>query len=71
MDFRVLLNHTLSYHYFLNMPSKPKLLIVEDEQAILHGLMGVFVFHGYQVVKWLYYSGHKDSTYTQPIKGEL
>lgn len=31
------------------MTSKPRLLIVEDEQAILHGLMDVFVFHGYQV----------------------
>lgn len=31
------------------MPNKPKLLIVEDEQAILHGLVDVFVFHGYEV----------------------
>lgn len=31
------------------MSNKPKLLIVEDEQAILQGLMDVFVFHGYQV----------------------
>ena len=31
------------------MTNKPKLLIVEDEQAILQGLMDVFVFHGYQV----------------------
>ncbi len=31
------------------MTNKAKLLIVEDEQAILHGLMDVFVFHGYQV----------------------
>ncbi|MGR9116191.1 MAG: response regulator transcription factor [Gammaproteobacteria bacterium] len=28
---------------------KPRLLIVEDEQAILQGLMDVFVFHGYSV----------------------
>ncbi|NOQ15281.1 MAG: response regulator [Methyloprofundus sp.] len=31
------------------MTNKAKLLIVEDEQAILQGLMDVFVFHGYQV----------------------
>jgi two-component system response regulator RegX3 len=31
------------------MTYKPKLLIVEDEQAILQGLMDVFVFHGYEV----------------------
>lgn len=31
------------------MTDKLKLLIVEDEQAILQGLMDVFVFHGYQV----------------------
>jgi len=31
------------------MLSKPKLLIVEDEQAILQGLMDVFVFHGFEV----------------------
>lgn len=31
------------------MTHKAKLLIVEDEQAILQGLMDVFVFHGYQV----------------------
>ncbi|NOQ65528.1 MAG: response regulator [Methyloprofundus sp.] len=29
--------------------TKAKLLIVEDEQAILHGLIDVFVFHGYEV----------------------
>jgi DNA-binding response OmpR family regulator len=31
------------------MTYKPKLLIVEDEQAILQGLMDVFVFHGFVV----------------------
>ncbi|MGR9044671.1 MAG: response regulator transcription factor [Gammaproteobacteria bacterium] len=31
------------------MNHKPTLLIVEDEQAILQGLMDVFVFHGYSV----------------------
>ena len=31
------------------MPNKPKLLIVEDEQPILQGLIDVFVYHGYQV----------------------
>lgn len=31
------------------MNHKPTLLIVEDEQAILRGLMDVFVFHGYSV----------------------
>jgi len=31
------------------MISKPKLLIVEDEQAILQGLVDVFVFHGFEV----------------------
>jgi len=31
------------------MASKPKLLIVEDEQAILLGLIDVFVFHGFNV----------------------
>ena len=31
------------------MSYKPSLLIVEDEQAILQGLMDVFVFHGYRV----------------------
>jgi DNA-binding response OmpR family regulator len=31
------------------MTNKPKLLIVEDEQAILQGLMDVFIFHGYEV----------------------
>ena len=31
------------------MTNKAKLLIVEDEQAILQGLIDVFVFHGYQV----------------------
>lgn len=31
------------------MDYKPKLLIIEDEQAILNGLMDVFVFHGYAV----------------------
>jgi two-component system response regulator RegX3 len=29
--------------------SKPKLLIIEDEQAILQGLVDVFVFHGFDV----------------------
>ncbi len=29
--------------------TKPKLLIVEDEQAILQGLVDVFVFHGFEV----------------------
>lgn len=28
---------------------KPKLLIVEDEQAILQGLIDVFIFHGFDV----------------------
>lgn len=28
---------------------KPKLLIIEDEAPILHGLIDVFVFHGYAV----------------------
>jgi DNA-binding response OmpR family regulator len=31
------------------MNNKPKLLIVEDEDAILQGLLDVFVFHGYDV----------------------
>ena len=31
------------------MSSKPKLLIVEDEQAILLGLIDVFIFHGFDV----------------------
>jgi len=31
------------------MSKKAKLLIVEDEQAILQGLLDVFVFHGYEV----------------------
>jgi two-component system response regulator RegX3 len=31
------------------MTYKPKLLIIEDEPAILHGLIDVFVFHGYEV----------------------
>lgn len=31
------------------MSYKPRLLIIEDEQAILQGLMDVFVFHGYRV----------------------
>lgn len=31
------------------MPRKPRLLIVEDEQAILTGLMDLFVYHGYDV----------------------
>ncbi|MBV1882993.1 MAG: response regulator transcription factor [Pseudomonadales bacterium] len=29
--------------------SKPKLLIVEDEEAILHGLKDLFTFNGYEV----------------------
>ncbi len=31
------------------MTSKLKLLIIEDEPAILHGLIDVFVFHGFEV----------------------
>lgn len=31
------------------MSGKPRLLVVEDEQAILQGLIDVFVFHGYDV----------------------
>ena len=31
------------------MNAKHKLLIVEDEQAILQGLIDVFVFHGFEV----------------------
>lgn len=31
------------------MTYKAKLLIIEDEQAILQGLLDVFVFHGYEV----------------------
>jgi two-component system response regulator RegX3 len=31
------------------MQHKPKLLIVEDENAILQGLIDVFVYHGYDV----------------------
>lgn len=31
------------------MSDKPRILIVEDEQAILQGLIDVFIFHGYQV----------------------
>ncbi|WP_031433610.1 response regulator transcription factor [Methylomarinum vadi] len=31
------------------MTEKAKLLIIEDEQAILQGLIDVFVYHGYQV----------------------
>jgi len=31
------------------MNPKPRLLIIEDEEAILNGLVDVFVFHGYQV----------------------
>ena len=31
------------------MSYKPRILIIEDEQAILQGLMDVFVFHGYRV----------------------
>lgn len=31
------------------MTYKPKLLIIEDEQAILQGLRDVFIFHGYEV----------------------
>lgn len=30
-------------------PAKPRLLIVEDEEAILQGLADVFVFNGYEV----------------------
>jgi len=32
-----------------NLSIKPKLLIVEDEPAILRGLTDLFVFHGYEV----------------------
>lgn len=32
-----------------SMPNKPKLLIVEDETAILRGLTDLFVFHGFEV----------------------
>ncbi|MGR9099676.1 MAG: response regulator transcription factor [Gammaproteobacteria bacterium] len=31
------------------MPEKPRLLIVEDEEAILNGLIDVFVYHGFDV----------------------
>lgn len=31
------------------MSTKPSLLIVEDEKAILEGLIDLFVFHGYEV----------------------
>lgn len=31
------------------MSTKPKLLIIEDEPAILRGLTDLFVFHGYEV----------------------
>ena len=31
------------------MQQKPRLLIVEDEPAILQGLIDVFVYHGYDV----------------------
>ena len=31
------------------MPNKNRLLIVEDEEAILQGLIDVFVYHGYEV----------------------
>ncbi len=31
------------------MSHKPSLLIIEDEEAILQGLIDVFIFHGYQV----------------------
>lgn len=31
------------------MNTKPKLLIVEDEEAILQGLVDLFVYHGYEV----------------------
>jgi len=33
----------------MNMTGRAKILIVEDEPAILQGLMDVFVFHGYAV----------------------
>jgi two-component system response regulator RegX3 len=33
----------------LDMSEKPKILIVEDEKAILQGLIDVFVFHGFEV----------------------
>ena len=31
------------------MPQKPRLLIVEDEEAIRSGLVDVFIYHGYEV----------------------
>ena len=31
------------------MQRKPRLLIIEDEQAILTGLVDLFVYHGYDV----------------------
>lgn len=31
------------------MPEKAKLLLIEDEQAILRGLIDVFLYHGYDV----------------------
>ena len=30
-------------------PAKPRILIIEDEEAILQGLADVFVFNGYEV----------------------
>ncbi len=33
----------------MSEPTKHKILIVEDEEAILQGLMDVFVFHGFEV----------------------
>ena len=30
-------------------PSKPRILVVEDEKAILQGLLDVFVFNGFEV----------------------
>ena len=35
-----------------DMKTKPRLLIIEDEEAILQGLADVFVYNGYEVVPW-------------------
>ena len=32
-----------------DMKTKPRLLIIEDEEAILQGLADVFVYNGYEV----------------------
>ncbi len=31
------------------MQPKPELLIIEDEEPIIQGLIDVFIFHGYRV----------------------